>query len=66
MENSSRLLKDLAQDVNQFATSIQSPLVDENDTDLIRRRRLEHLSNSKGSPPPSSADVQDNHNNNNV
>jgi hypothetical protein len=65
MENSSRILKNLDQDVNQVATSIQNPLlVDENDTDLIRRRRLEHLTNNRNSP--SSTDDQDNHNNNNV
>ncbi len=63
MENSSRLLKNLNTDVNQVLTSTQSQLIDENDTDLIRRRRLERLTNKTTSP---STEIQDDNNNNNA
>ncbi len=64
MDNSSRLLKNLDHDVNQVLTSTQNQLIDENDTDLIRRRRLERLANNTNSSP--STEIQDDHNNNNV
>jgi hypothetical protein len=64
MDNSSRLLKNLDHDVNQVLTSTQNQLIDENDTDLIRRRRLERLANNRNSSP--STEIQDDHNNNNV
>jgi hypothetical protein len=62
MENSSRVLKNLDTDVNQVLTSTQNQLIDENDTDLIRRRRLERLTNKTTSP---STEIQDDNNNNN-
>jgi hypothetical protein len=63
MENSSRVLKNLDTDVNQVLTSTQNQLIDENDTDLIRRRRLERLTNKTTSP---STEIQDDNNNNNA
>ncbi|CAF1282736.1 unnamed protein product [Adineta ricciae] len=45
MENSSQILKNLKNDVDETFTSPSNPVVEENDTDLIRRRRLEHLAN---------------------
>lgn len=45
MENSSQILKNLKNDVDEILTSPSNPVVEENDTDLIRRRRLEHLAN---------------------
>ncbi|CAF1176074.1 unnamed protein product [Adineta ricciae] len=45
MENSSQILKNLKNDVDETFTSPLNPVVEENDTDLIRRRRLEHLAN---------------------
>ncbi len=61
MENSSSLLKNLNTDVNQVLTSSQNQFIDENETDLIRRRRLERLAN-KTTPPPAT-EIQDDNNN---
>lgn len=64
MENSSRILKDLNTDVDQIrTTTTPNDLIDENDTDLIRRRRLERLANQTSSSPLT--EMQDNNNNNN-
>jgi hypothetical protein len=65
MENGSRLLKNLNNDVNQVLASSQNTVIDENDTDLIRRRRLEHLANRRTSSPPTT-DTQDDKNDNNA
>jgi len=65
MENGSRLLKNLNNDVNQVLASSQNTVIDENDTDLIRRRRLEHLANRTTSSPPIT-DTQDDKNDNNA
>jgi predicted kinase len=65
MENSSRILKNLNNDVNQVLASSQNTVIDENDTDLIRRRRLEHLANRTTSSPPTT-DTKDDKNDNNA
>jgi len=62
MENSSRILKNLNNDVNQVLASSQNQIIDENDTDLIRRRRLERLAN-RTSP---TTETQDDNTNNNA
>ena len=65
MGNSSRILKDLSNDANEILTSTsQSQLIDENETDLIRRRRLERLANNTTSSP--STEIQEDNNNNNI
>jgi hypothetical protein len=64
MDNGSRLLKNLNDDVNQVLTPSQNQTIDENDTDLIRRRRLEHLANRATSSP--STETQDDKSNNNA
>ena len=61
MENSSQILKNLKNDVDETCTSPSNPVAEENDTDLIRRRRLEHLAN-RGTA--ASADNQDEKNDN--
>jgi hypothetical protein len=64
MENGSRILKNLNTDVDQVLTSTtQNQLINENDTDLIRRRRLERLANKSTSSP--STEIQDDNNTNN-
>ncbi|CAF0846414.1 unnamed protein product [Rotaria sp. Silwood1] len=57
MDNGTCLLKNLNNDVNQVITSSQNQQIDENDTDLIRRRRLEHLASKITTS--SSTDTQD-------
>jgi hypothetical protein len=64
MANSSRILKTLNNDVNQVLTSSENQIIDENDTDLIRRRRLEHLANRTTSSP--STETFDDKSNNNA
>jgi hypothetical protein len=64
MDNSSRILKNLNNDVNQVLTSSENQIIDENDTDLIRRRRLEHLANRTTSSP--STETFDDKSNNNA
>lgn len=63
MNNSSQLLRNLSNDVNQVLTSTKNQSIDENEADLIRRRRLERLANN--STPPRTTDTQDDNNNNN-
>jgi hypothetical protein len=65
MENGSRLLKNLNNDVNEVLASSQNTVIDENDTDLIRRRRLEHLANRTTSSP-GTTETQDDKNDNNA
>jgi len=64
MENSSRLLKNLNSDVNEVIASspntnvLSNQVIDENDTDLLRRRRLEHYANK------TSTEIHEDKNNN--
>ncbi|CAF1991961.1 unnamed protein product [Rotaria magnacalcarata] len=62
MDNGTRILRNLSNDVNQVTKTASSSLIDENDADLIRRRRLEHLANKAVSS--TSTDTQDDKNNN--
>jgi hypothetical protein len=64
MDNSSHILKNLNNDVNQVlaSSSSQNQIIYENDTDLIRRRRLERLAN-RTSP---TTEIQDDNTNNNA
>lgn len=64
MENSSHLLKNLQNDVNEVLRPSQSESIDENEADLIRRRRLERLAHSATSSP--TTPLQDDDNNKNV
>ncbi|CAF1061058.1 unnamed protein product [Adineta steineri] len=63
MENSSNILKNLNNDVNQVFASTENSRVDESDIELIRRRRVELLANRTSSSP--STDIQDENSNNN-
>ncbi|CAF2453375.1 unnamed protein product [Rotaria sp. Silwood2] len=62
MDNGTDILKNLNNDVDQVITSTQDQLIDENDTDLIRRRRLEHLASKITTSP--STNLQDDKSNN--
>ncbi|CAF1130510.1 unnamed protein product [Adineta steineri] len=63
MENSSNILKNLNNDVNQVFASTENSRVDESDIEHIRRRRVELLANRTSSSP--STDIQDENSNNN-
>lgn len=66
MENSSRILKNLENDINEVLQPSQRETINENETDLIRRRRLERLGTSTPSSPMTTTEIQEDNSNNNV
>ena len=66
MENSSRILKNLENDINEVLQPSQRETINENETDLIRRRRLERLGTSTPSSPMTTTEIHEDNSNNNV